>query len=163
MSNSKTAAFFGTVLSVALVITPPMAAAQDGAATEKQRMMEKGLQHETAWALYHALKEDADGGQRLTWKTIPDWSGVYTRSRGGFFFDPDQPEDGVATAKLTPEYHAKMMKRIAQIERGIEFDSISTHDVSPGLPRWLDLPFSSRPCGHAGSNVDDRRGLQQCA
>ena len=104
-------------------------------------MIEKGLQHVTAWALYQALKEEAGGGKRLTWENIPDWSGVYMRSRGGFYYDPDQPIDGVATAKLTPEYHAKMMAQIERINQGIEFDIISANEVSPGHPRWLTLPF----------------------
>jgi hypothetical protein len=66
---------------------------------------------------------------------------VYSRPADkGFTFDPDQPAGGLPTAKLTPEYHAKMMKRIADVKVGIEWDPISTC-APPGHPRWLTEPF----------------------
>src|SRR2546426_3240926 len=72
---------------------------------------------------------------------MPDWSGVYTRAPiPGFAFDPDQPPDGLPTAKLTPEFHAKMLKRIADLKKGIEWDPISACSP-PGHPRWLTEPF----------------------
>ena len=75
--RSKLASLF-----LAVVIAPPMATAQD-ISNEKQMMIDKGLQHETAWALYQALKEEADGGQRLEWSNVPDWSGeLYARTDG---------------------------------------------------------------------------------
>ena len=132
----------GCSLLVWSVMISPMAAAQDEAANRKQRMMEKGLEYETAWELYQALKEEAGGGERLTWSNLPDWSGVYSRTRGAFFFDPDQEtaEKLPASLKLTPEYHARLMERLDKIiNQGIEFDPISTC-ASPGHPRWLDLP-----------------------
>ena len=91
--------------------------------------------------LYQALREEAKGGQRLAWNSLPDWSGVYTRAPvAGFTFDPDQPPDGLPTAKLTPEYQEKMVKRIEDVKRGIEWDPISTC-APPGHPRWLTEPF----------------------
>ena len=58
----------------------------------------------------------------------------------GFTFDPDQPPGGLPPAKLTPEFHAKMLKRIEEVNRGIEWDPISTC-APPGHPRWLTEPF----------------------
>ena len=128
-----------TLVAVGLAVSQPAAAQQDWAA-QKQAMIEKGLQYETSWDLYQALKEEAGGGERLAWNTIPDWSGVFTRTRGGLNFDPDQLPDGLPTAKLTPEANASMMRRIELTAEGIQFDPISTC-ASPGHPRWLSFPF----------------------
>jgi len=107
----------------------------------KEQLVELGRQHKTAWNLYQALREKAKGGQRLTANNLPDWSGVYTRAPSpGFAFDPDQPPDGLPPAKLTPEFQAKMIKRIEDAKRGIEWDPISTCSP-PGHPRWLTEPF----------------------
>jgi hypothetical protein len=100
-----------------------------------------GRQHKTAWDLYQALKAEAKGGQRLTMATMPDWSGVYSRPADkGFTFDPDTPQGALTTAKLTPEFQAKLEKRVADVKRGIEWDPISTC-APPGHPRWLTEPF----------------------
>ena len=107
----------------------------------KEQMAELGRQHKTAAELYRALRDEASGGQRLPWNGMPDWSGVYTRAPvPGFAFDPDQPAGGLPTAKLTPEYRAKMLKRVEDVKRGIEWDPISTC-APPGHPRWLTEPF----------------------
>ena len=107
----------------------------------KEQMIELGRQHKTAWELYQSLREKTKDGQRLASSNLPDWSGVYTRAPvPGFSFDPDQPPDGLPTAKLTPEFHAKMLKRIEDAKRGIEWDPISTCSP-PGHPRWLTEPF----------------------
>jgi hypothetical protein len=107
----------------------------------KEQNAELGRQHKTAWDLYQALKAEAKGGQRLTPATMPDWSGVYSRPADkGFTFDPDTPAGAVTTAKLTPEYQAKLEKRVADVKRGIEWDPISTC-APPGHPRWLTEPF----------------------
>ena len=111
------------------------------AARTKEQMIELGRQHKTAADLYKALKEEAKGGQPLKWTGLPDWSGVYTRTPvPGFAFDPDQPAGGLPTAKLTPEFHERMVKRIEDAKRGIEWDPISTC-APPGHPRWLTEPF----------------------
>src|SRR5262245_43784765 len=84
----------------------------------KERRIGLGRQHKPAEDLYKALREEAKGGQQLTAATIPDWSGVYTRTPvPGFAFDPDQPAGGLPTAKLTPEYQAKLMKRIDDLKK----------------------------------------------
>ncbi|HZI78925.1 MAG TPA: hypothetical protein VFD69_05410 [Vicinamibacterales bacterium] len=107
----------------------------------KEQNAALGLQHKTAWDLYQALKAEAKGGQRLTAAMMPDWSGVYSRPADkGFTFDPDTPQGVLTTAKLTPEYQAKLEKRVADVKRGIEWDPISTC-APPGHPRWLTEPF----------------------
>jgi hypothetical protein len=107
----------------------------------KEQKIDLGRQHKTASDLYQALRKEANGGQRLAWSNLPDWSGIYSRPADkGFTFDPDQPAGGLPTAKLTPEYQAKMMKRIEDVKAGIEWDPISTC-APPGHPRWLTEPF----------------------
>jgi hypothetical protein len=107
----------------------------------KEQNIELGRQHKTAADLFQALRDQAKGGQRLAWNGLPDWSGVYTRTPvPGFAFDPDQPPGTLTTAKLTPEYQAKLVKRVEDVKRGIEWDPISTC-APPGHPRWLTEPF----------------------
>ena len=112
----------------------------EDAAVSRERLVDLGRQHKTAEALYLALKQEARGGRRLTPLTTPDWSGVYTRARGGITFDPDQPRGGPPTAKLTPEFQAKLAERIEMVSKGNEWDPISTC-APPGHPRWLTEPF----------------------
>ena len=50
------------------------------------------------------------------------------------------PAGVLTTAKLTPEYQARLEKRVADVKRGIEWDPISTC-APPGHPRWLTEPF----------------------
>jgi hypothetical protein len=120
---------------------PTSAAAPQIPERTKEQMIELGRRHKSAWELYQALRDEARGGHRLEWTNLPDWSGVYTRAPvPGFAFDPDQPPGGLPTAKLTPEFQAKMMKRIEDAKRGIEWDPISTC-APPGHPRWLTEPF----------------------
>ena len=106
----------------------------------KQRMIELGRQHATAADLYQALKKQANGGRRLTRVNAPDWSGVYTRARGGITYDPDQPPGALPTAKLTPEFQKRLLERIRLANEGVEWDPISTCSP-PGHPRWLTEPF----------------------
>jgi hypothetical protein len=106
----------------------------------RQRMIDLGRQHKTAADLYRALKEQANGGRRLSPINLPDWTGVYTRARGGITYDPDQPAGGLPTARLTPEFQAKLLKRIELADQGVEWDPISTC-APPGHPRWLTEPF----------------------
>jgi hypothetical protein len=133
------AAAAGAVLVAATGLLINTLRAQDPAAT-KARMVELGRSHRTASDLYAALREQARGGTRLTYSRLPDWTGVYTRARGGITYDPDQPQGALPTAKLTPEYQAKLLKRIEDADRGVEWDPISTC-APPGHPRWLTEPF----------------------
>jgi hypothetical protein len=107
----------------------------------KEQLIELGRQHKSALDLYRALQEQAKGGQKLSSNNLPDWGGVYTRAPvPGFAFDPDQPPGSLPTAKLTPEFHAKMLKRIEDLKKGIEWDPLS-NCLPPGHPRWLTEPF----------------------
>ena len=134
-----TSAFATVVLIGATALLVNTLRAEDAAAT-RQRMVDLGRQHKTAEDLYLALKQEARGGRRLMPATVPDWSGVFTRARGGITFDPDQPRGAPPTAKLTPEFQAKLTQRIEMADKGIEWDPISTC-APPGHPRWLTEPF----------------------
>jgi hypothetical protein len=107
----------------------------------KEQNIELGRQHKTAADLFQALRAEAQGGKNPAWSALPDWSGVYSRPAvRGFAFDPDQPEGSMSTAKLTPEFQTKLLKRVEDKKRGIEWDPISTC-APPGHPRWLTEPF----------------------
>src|SRR6185295_11383319 len=77
--------------------------------TEKKATLQAlGEQFDTSWALYQKLRADAHGGTPLTWSQLAlpeyDWSGIYTRTKGGLQFDPDlRMDQGPVSAKLTPE------------------------------------------------------------
>jgi len=135
------------LVSLVLVVIPlglaGTAAAQgNDASGEREAMIELGLQHETAWDLYQTLVERAGGGQPMTWQNMPDWTGVYGRTRGGLAFDPDDPTQGfeMPAAKFTPEYHAMLLQAFDDLQNGIEYDPLS-HCAPPSYPRWLDMPF----------------------
>jgi hypothetical protein len=97
--------------------------------------------HKTAGDLFKALRDEAKGGQKLEWNRLPDWSGVYSRPLDkGFNFDLDQPKDVQTTAKLTPVYQEKLVQRLEDLKKDIEWDPISTC-APPGVPRWLTEPF----------------------
>jgi hypothetical protein len=118
--------------------SPPAALAPT---RNREQNIELGHQHKTAEDLYKALKEEAKGGKKLEWNRLPDWSGVYSRPLDrGFNFDIDQPKDVPTSAKLTPEFQAKLTKRLDDLKKGIEWDPISTC-APPGVPRWLTEPF----------------------
>jgi hypothetical protein len=139
--TGKTKVAAASVALVALVaLLYNTIGAQDDPAAAKQRMIALGLEHKTAASLYQALEDQAKGGQRLRMTSLPDWTGVYTRARGGITYDPDQAPGAPPTAKLTPEFQQKLQKRIEDANRGIEWDPISTCSP-PGHPRWLTEPF----------------------
>lgn len=126
------------VAGLALVAGQALA---DDTAAERQRMKQLGLKYETAWDLYQALKKEAGGGQPMTWETMPDWRGIYTRTKGGTTFDPDGPPQGeLPTAKFTPKYHAMLMEAVENRRNDIEYDPLSQCEP-PGFPRWHSMPF----------------------
>ncbi len=43
---------------------------------DKAALIALGEQHRTAWDLYKALEQQADGGQRLNPARLPDWTGI---------------------------------------------------------------------------------------
>ena len=98
-----------------------------------------GAEHATAVGLYAALKARANGGAPLSLDDMPDWTGLWQRV-GPPFFDPDQPQGVLTSAKLKPEPLAELTRRRELSAQGIEYDPIS--DCSPpGFPRWLAIPF----------------------
>jgi hypothetical protein len=108
--------------------------------TEKSALIALGVQHKTAWDLYKALQAQANGGQRLNPARLPDWTGVYSRSGVLFNWDQDQGRNRMPTAKLTPEYERRLITKLDNIEKGIEFDNLS-NCAPPGHPRWMTEPF----------------------
>jgi hypothetical protein len=71
---------------------------------------------------------------------LPDWTGVYSRSGVLFNWDQDQGRNRMPTAKLTPEYEKRLVTKLDNIEKSIEFDNLS-NCAPPGHPRWLTEPF----------------------
>jgi len=133
---------FAVVLSACVQSTTPGAPPSGvGQQRTKEQNIEFGRQHKTAAELFKALKDEAKNGQKLDWSRLPDWSGIYSRPLDkGFNFDVDQPADVPSSAKLTPEFQAKLVKRIEDLKKGIEWDPISACGP-PGVPRWLTEPF----------------------
>ncbi len=121
--------------------TPAAPSTPEARAAAKQRMTDLGIEYKTARALYDHLKEQAKGGQPLTWSTVPDWTGLWTREGNIFFWDTDQASTtALPTAKLTPEYSKRLTEKLDRIERGIEYDPLSNCEPA-GMPRWLAEPF----------------------
>jgi len=107
---------------------------------DKPALIELGKQHRTAWDLYKAFEAQANGGQRLNPARLPDWTGVYSRSGVLFNWDQDQGRNRMPTAKLTPEYERRLVTKLDNIDKGIEFDNLS-NCAPPGHPRWMTEPF----------------------
>jgi len=110
-----------------------------------ERMTEFGLQYETAWHLYQALKEEAGGGMPMTWNRVPDWGGLWTRdyTPGGSSspWSLDVLRSSEDRTKLAPEADAEWRARQARAREGILYDPIS--DCTPtGFPRWMTAPFT---------------------
>jgi hypothetical protein len=108
---------------------------------EKQKMIDLGIEHKTARGLYDYLKQQANGGKPLTWQTVPDWTGLWTREASVFFWDPDQTSmDQMPTAKMTPKYEKMFLDKLDRVHRGVEFDALSNCEPA-GMPRWMVEPF----------------------
>jgi hypothetical protein len=100
-------------------------------------------------AQFAAYKDKAKGGRTLEWNKLPDWSGIWTRKFEGppFQFNAKDgpskelpPEYGASSAKLTPEYEARWRKKVEDVKKGIEWDSLS-FCLPAGFPRYLTEPF----------------------
>ena len=128
-----------TFLLGLVILVPAIASAQTVETTERQAMIELGLQHPTARQLYQSLEQQAPGDGRLGWENIPDWSGIYTREFN-LLFDTEQSPDELTTANLTPGYEAMLREKIRLSDQGVEYDPISDCRP-PGYPRWLHIPF----------------------
>ena len=115
-------------------------------AANKEKLQAFGERFASSDAMYEALRQQAHGGKPLTWPQMAepayDWSGVYTRSKLSFHFDPDLPmTGGPVSAKLTPAGEAVVKAKADQLARtGGEYDPISDCRP-PGVPRWFTEPF----------------------
>lgn len=137
-------------LTAAIVLLGAFGAATSGASAqepaggepspEKQQMIDLGIEHKTALGLYRHLREQAERPGDLTWQNVPDWTGIWTREASPFVWDPDQPLDGLPTAKLTPEYEQALTEKLDRVARGIEYDPLSACNPA-GMPRWIVEPF----------------------
>lgn len=117
--------------------------------TRKAALQLYGEQFHTAADLYAALRKQAKGGRKLTWGTIPDWSGVYARAISSLRYDLDQPSNDfdeskmpeLPTAKLTPEARAKYIKQMQDAVSGKEYDAQLSACLPAGVPRWFTEPY----------------------
>ncbi len=108
----------------------------------REQNIELGRQHKTAEDLFKALREEAKGG---TETRVEPHAGLERNLLASFgqglqFRCRSTQGRQPSSAKLTPEYQEKLVKRIADLKRGIEWDPISTC-APPGVPRWLTEPF----------------------
>jgi len=132
--------------AVAAARGAPWSSQDVGWADKKAAFQTLGEQFDASSALYEKLKADAGGGMRLTWAQLGlpayDWSGVYTRSKGGLQFDPDlSPREGPSSAQLTAAGQRVVDAKAALLQRtGGEYDPISDCRP-PGTPRWFTEPF----------------------
>jgi hypothetical protein len=140
-------------LLVALVIS--MASAQNAPgwidqdenwAANKPKLQAFGERFDTSEALYEALKRSAANIEPPSWQRMAepayDWSGIYTRSKGGLQFDPDLSQaSGPTSAKLTAAGELVVKAKADQLARtGGEYDPISDCRP-PGTPRWFTEPY----------------------
>ncbi len=115
---------------------------------KKASLQALGEEFDTSWELYEFLRDEANGGEQLTWEDMAepeyDWSGIYTRTGGGLQFDPDIAPFGIqdTTAQLTAVGAAARQAKIDQLTAtgGGEYDPISDCRP-PGHPRWATEPF----------------------
>jgi len=143
-ANVRRSSISRPLAKVAVVMLGTLTAAAGLAAiqlpTDKAALIALGTQHRTAADLYKAFSSQANGGQRLNPARLPDWTGVYTRSGILFNWDQDQGRNRMPTAKLTPEYERRLVTKLDNIEKGVEFDNLS-NCAPPGHPRWMTEPF----------------------
>ena len=131
------------ILTAVMLIAVALPATTQPAAptAEKQRMVDLGIAQRSARALYEHLKEEAGGGQPLSWRSVPDWTGIWTREASPFFWDPDQASlTALPTATLTPEHERLLREKLDNVAKGIEFDPLSNCEPA-GMPRWIVEPF----------------------
>ncbi len=146
MSNTKKTAAYGFGLAAIVLAAGVIAQTNElepppPPSPEKQRMIDLGIEHGTAIGLYEHFKREANGGSQPTWRTIPDWTGIWTREASPFFWDPDQTStNGMPTAKLTPEYERELVERVTKWNQGIDYDPLSQCNPA-GMPRWIVEPF----------------------
>jgi hypothetical protein len=120
--------------------------AQDGNwAASKQTLQAFGERFETSEALYTAFREAAGEAPPPTWAQMGepayDWSGLYSRTKLSFQFDPDLAPTDAPSAVLTPAGAQVLKTKAEQLAKtGGEYDPISDCRP-PGTPRWFTEPF----------------------
>ena len=155
--TTKTAVQVGVplvVLAVIAAIVIPRMSAQnapgwlaqdDNWQQSKATLQAFGERYATSEEMFEALRQQANGGQPLTWAQMGepayDWSGIYTRTKGGLQFDPDLAADADPSAQLTPAGLQVLNQKREQLAKtGGEYDPISDCRP-PGTPRWYTEPF----------------------
>jgi len=108
----------------------------------KAKLQSLGEQFPTSEALFEHLRKEASDGTSLDPAALPDWRGVWTRTKGGLSFDPDlKASDGATSATLTKAGQEAVDKKIHTLTvKGGEYDRISACSP-PGTPRWITEPF----------------------
>jgi hypothetical protein len=158
MTTTKTVLRVGVLLAVVAVLAavvvsqvsaqnaPAWINQDENWAANKQKLQAFGDRFETSERLYDAFAQAAGGRKPLTWAQLAepayDWSGVYTRTKGGLQFDPDlRPGSTPDSARLTPAGQQVLKSKADQLARtGGEYDPISDCRP-PGTPRWFTEPF----------------------
>jgi hypothetical protein len=115
--------------------------------SSKAALQAFGERFATSEAMFDAFRQAAGGGTSgPTWAQMGepayDWSGIFTRTKGGLHFDPDlAPESGPVTAQLTAAGAQAVTAKADQLAtKGGEYDPISDCRP-PGTPRWFTEPF----------------------
>src|SRR5689334_18078832 len=76
---------------------------------------------------------------KMTWETLPDWSGLWTME-GRIIFDNSGTDPHREFAPLKPEYEAKYAQVVKDAINGKEFHPL-THCLPAGFPRVIAEPF----------------------
>lgn len=117
----------------------------DDWAAQKQKLQAFGEQFKTADEMYAYFQKQSGPGTQLSWadlnKPAYDWTGLWTRTKGGLSFDPDITAKDFPFAKLSAEGKAAVDAKAKHLqETGGEYDPISDCRP-PGVPRWHSEPF----------------------
>lgn len=111
--------------------------AQD--AMSRNELAALGQQYDTAWEMYEALREQAGGGDRLVWDSLPDWGGIWSKTGGPGYETGRRPGTPVS-AKLTPDARARYDAERSRAAAGNNFDPLSAC-APAGLPRWFSSGY----------------------
>ena len=139
--------------AIAYVVIPMLSAQDvpewivqdDNWPANKQTLQAFGERFESSEALFNAFREAAGEASPPTWAQMGepayDWSGLYSRTKLSFQFDPDLAPADAPSAKLTPAGAQVLKAKAEQLAKtGGEYDPISDCRP-PGTPRWFTEPF----------------------